>query len=128
MGKRRERPQAAGLPNELRGEERSLEALRARQLADSPGHEAAGPVGELADGVLVQVCLECGKEYMFDQQPPPPSMACEKCGNAVFRSFFEVRGYDEVEADFRASTERDLAPNDTETDVTRADILDLNHL
>jgi DNA-directed RNA polymerase subunit RPC12/RpoP len=128
MGKRQGRPRAAGLPNELRGEERSLEALRARQLADSPGLEAAGPVGKPADGVLVQVCLECGKEYLFDEQQPPASMTCEKCGNTVFRSFFEVRGYDEVEADFRASTERDLAPNDTESDVTRADILDLNRL
>lgn len=118
----------ARLPNELRGEERSLEALRARQLAESPGYESVGPSRELADGVLTQVCLECGKEYSFDEVEPPADLVCEKCGNGVFRSFFTVRGYDEVEADFRASTERDLAPDDTEADVTESDVLDLNNL
>ncbi len=128
MGKRRKGPRPARLPNELRGEQRSLEALRARQLAESPGYEMAGPVGRTADGVLAQVCLECGKEYLFDDTQPPADLTCEKCGNKVFRSFFTVRGYDEVEADFRASTERDLAPDDTEADVTRADVMDLNNL
>lgn len=118
----------ARLPNELRGEARSLEALRARQLADDPGYEAVGRVGRPADGVLVQVCLECGKEYLFDEEQPPADLTCEKCGNSVFRSFFSVRGYDEVEADFQRSTERDLAPNDTEADVTRGDVMDLNNL
>lgn len=133
MSSRRERgrrgeDRPARLPNELRGEARSLEALRARQLADDPGYESVGRVGKPADGVLTQVCLECGKEYLFDRAQPPADLTCEKCGNKVFRSFFSVRGYDEVEADFQRSTERDLAPNDTEADVTRADIMDLNNL
>lgn len=128
MGEKRRRPEKVGLPNELRGEERSLEALRARQMADEPGFESPGTVGRPADGVLVQVCLECGKEYLFDRRPPPEDMTCEKCGNVVFRSFFSVTGYDDVEADFQASTGRDLAPNDDESDVTKADILDLNNL
>lgn len=115
------------LPNELHGEQRSLEALRAEQLGNEPGWEAPGRVGRPARGVLVQVCLECGKEYLFDEAEPPPDLVCEKCGNRVFRSFFDVPGYDEVEADFRAATERDLTPADPEADVTRADILDLNH-
>ncbi len=115
------------LPNELRGEQRSLEALRAHQLAEEPGYEAVGRVGRPADGVLVQVCLECGKEYIFDEKEPPGDMVCEKCGNGVFRSFFSVTGYDEAEADFIRSTERDLAPNDDESDVTRSDIYDLNN-
>jgi hypothetical protein len=72
--------------------------------------------------------LECGKEYLFDEAQPPARLVCEKCGNSVFRSFFTVRGYDDVEADFRASTERDLAPDDTEADVTRSDVMDLNNL
>jgi DNA-directed RNA polymerase subunit RPC12/RpoP len=128
MSSRQEREKPARLPNELRGEERSLEALRARQLADDPGHETVGRVGPPADGVLTQVCLECGKEYLFDKAQPPADLVCEKCGNSVFRSFFTVRGYDEVEADFQRSTERDLAPNDTEADVTLGDIMDLNNL
>lgn len=128
MSKGRRESGPARLPNELRGEERSLEALRAKQLADSPGRETPGRTDEMADGVLTQVCLQCGKEYLFDEMQPPADLVCEKCGNSVFRSFFSVRGYDEVEADFRASTERDLAPDDTEADVTRADVLDLNNL
>jgi len=128
MAEQRRGPSRRTLPNELRGEERSLEALRARQLREDPGYEARGQVGRLADGVLTQVCLECGKEYNFDREPPPPDLTCEKCGNQVFRSFFTVKGYDETEADFLHSTERDLAPNDDESDVTRSDIVDLNNL
>ncbi len=116
------------LPNELHNEQTNLEALRAHQLSREPGYEARGQVGRAADGVLVQVCLECGKEYMFDEKAPPEDLECEKCGNQVFRSFFSVKGYDDVEADFQRSTERDLAPNDDESDVTRSDILDLNNL
>jgi len=128
MSRERPAPGSHRLPNELEGEERSLEALRARRLAQEPGLEAAGPTQPLADGVLVQVCLQCGKEYLFDESQPPADLRCEKCGNQVFRSFFTVRGHDEVEADFRAATERDLAPDDTEADVTRADVMDLNNL
>ena len=119
----RNRREVEKLPDDVR----DLESLRARQLSESAGLETPGRVRELADGVLVQVCIECGKEYMFDRTPPSADLTCEKCGNQVFRSFFEVTGYDEVDADFHASTERDLAPNDPETDVTRADILDLNN-
>lgn len=127
MDDRREPPADERLPDELRGEQRSLEALRAHQLANEPGYEARGQVGRPAGGVLVQVCLECGKEYHFDDREPPADMRCEKCGNQVFRSFFSVLGYDETEADFIRSTERDLAPNDDESDVTRSDVLDLNN-
>ncbi|MBI4408226.1 MAG: hypothetical protein HY561_00875, partial [Gemmatimonadetes bacterium] len=45
------------LPNELHGEQRSLEALRAHQLREEPGRETPGRIGHLASGVLVQVCL-----------------------------------------------------------------------
>ncbi len=123
-----ERPIRRRLPNELRGELSSLEALRAHQQTNEPGHEARGQVGRPADGVLVQVCMECGKEYLFDEESPSGELVCEKCGNQVFRSFFAVRGYDDVEADFNRSTARDLAPNDDESDVTRSDLLDLNNL
>lgn len=112
----------------MSAEDTNLEALRARQLAADPGLEAVGPRRPMADGVLTQICLRCGKEYLFDDSQPPPDLTCEKCGNQVFRSFFTVRGYDEVEADFQAATERDLAPDDTEADLTRTDVMDLNNL
>jgi len=105
----------------------SAEGVRAHQMRQDAGVEAPGRTDALSDGVLVQVCMECGKEYIFDDEPPPENLCCEKCGNKVFRSFFEVRVQDEVEADYRASTERDLAPDDPESDVTRSDLLDLNN-
>ena len=80
------------------------------------------------EGVLVQVCLECGKEYMFDDEPPPDDLTCDKCGNGVFRSFFAAAEDDDVSADYRAVTERDTGTTDPATDVTRGDLHDLGNL
>ena len=124
----KDRSTSDGLPNELHGEQRSLEALRAHQLGSEPGHETPGRTGEPAEGVLTQVCMQCGKQYVFDTDEPPPEMTCDKCGNRVFRSFFSVVGEDDVDADFREATERDTATNDDAGDVTRGDILDLKNL
>ena len=104
----REKRGATGLPNELHGEQTSLEALRAHQLGDDPGHETPGRTAAASEGVLTQVCM--------------------KCGNEVFRSFFSVVGDDEAATDFSDATERDLATNDDAGDVTRGDILDLNNI
>ena len=79
-------------------------------------------------GVLVQVCLECGKEYFFDDREPRAGMTCERCGNGVFRSFFAERRPSEASVDFADSTERDVTPEDPATDVTRGDLQDLNNL
>jgi predicted nucleic acid-binding Zn-ribbon protein len=81
-----------------------------------------------ADGVLVQICLKCGKEYMFDEQEPPADLACEKCGGEVFRSFFADTRPDEVNEEFRESTERDTLTTDPATDVTRGDLHDLGNM
>ncbi len=107
---------------------RSLEEIRAEELRGDPGREAAGQIGQPAQGVLVQVCEVCGKHYTFDEQQPPANMTCEKCGNGVFRSFFDVASVDEVEADYRDSTDRDLSTDDPATDVTAADIRDLDNI
>jgi len=76
--------------------------------------------------VLVQVCMECGKEYTFVEEPPE-DLKCEKCGNEVFRSFYDG---DEGEAleDFRETTERDLDTDAGATDVTPGDLQDLRNL
>ncbi len=113
---------------EENGRPRSLEEIRAHQLREDPGHETAGAIGQPAQGVLVQVCEVCGKHYTFDDRQPPPDLRCEKCGNRVFRTFFDVTSGDEVEADFRAATERDLATDDPATDVTAADVRDLDNI
>lgn len=96
-------------------------------MANDSGRQRAAHGDGLADGVLVQVCVECGKEYFFEETPPPAEQQCERCGNTVFRSFFHVTGDDEVEAEFRESTERDLTPDEPATDVTRGDLYDLNN-
>jgi DNA-directed RNA polymerase subunit RPC12/RpoP len=79
------------------------------------------------DGVLVQVCLECGREYHFLEEEPPADLRCEKCGNIVFRSFFAETEPDEVVEDFRESTERDTGTTDPSTDVSRGDLHDLRN-
>lgn len=86
-----------------------------------PGDEA-----DDVDSVVVQVCIECGKEYTFTAEPPA-DLACEKCGGVVFRSFFDG---DEGEAmqDFRESTDRELGTEDPATDVTPGDLRDLRNL
>ena len=89
--------------------------------------QAAAPAGGLSEGVLVQVCMECGKEYFYDDDPPPADLKCERCGNAVFRSFFHTTDGDEVVADFRETTERATTPEDPATEVSRGDLYDLNN-
>jgi DNA-directed RNA polymerase subunit RPC12/RpoP len=79
-------------------------------------------------GVLVQVCLECGKQYFFDDHEPQAGLTCEKCGNGVFRSFFAERRPGEASRDFTETTERDVRTDDPATDVTRGDLQDLNNL
>jgi DNA-directed RNA polymerase subunit RPC12/RpoP len=76
--------------------------------------------------VLVQVCIECGKEYTFTEEPPA-SLKCEKCGSVVFRSFYDGAD-DDVSEDFREMTERDTHTDDPATDVTRGDLQDLRNL
>lgn len=79
-------------------------------------------------GVVVQVCLECGKEYMYDTELPPEDLKCEKCGSTVFRTFFAETQEDEVAQDFRETTERDVGTTDPATEVTRGDLHDLSNL
>jgi DNA-directed RNA polymerase subunit RPC12/RpoP len=126
MGNERE-PRPEPPPNSLSGGETNLEALRARQLAHEPGYETPGLTGPASEGVLIQICEICGKEYMYDSQEPPADLRCEKCGNQVFRSFFDTTKPDEVRADFQETTERDLATDAAEGEATRGDILDLNN-
>jgi DNA-directed RNA polymerase subunit RPC12/RpoP len=80
------------------------------------------------EGILVQVCIECGKEYFSDDSQPPRSLRCEKCGNTVFRSYYADTRPDDVAQDFADSTERDTATNDSATDITRGDLHDLNNV
>lgn len=84
--------------------------------------------GNEGGGVQVEVCLECGKEYMFEDELPPEDLTCEKCGNKVFRSFHAETTDDEALQDFRDSTERDTGTTDGPAEVTRGDLHDLGSL
>lgn len=78
--------------------------------------------------ILVQVCIECGTEYIVEPGEAVREEPCEKCGNAVYRPFHAVAGHDEVDQDYRAETERDTAAADGPTDVTSGDLHDLERL
>ncbi len=90
------------------------------------GSAAGGSGGPEAEGVLTVVCLKCGTEYYFGDEFPPEDLACEKCGNTVFRSFYSPEAEDEAAADFSETTERDLRPDDPEGATMPGDILDLD--
>ncbi len=75
-------------------------------------------------GILTLVCLRCGTEYYFEDEPPE-SLSCDKCGNQVFRSFDSNPG-DEAAQDFVDATARDLNLDDAEGDTLPGDIIELN--
>lgn len=78
--------------------------------------------------VVVLVCVECGKEYTYEDEEPPADLTCEKCGNEVFRSFYDSAGErEEAEDEFRTETERDVSTRGGAADVTRTDILDIDN-
>jgi len=96
-------------------------------MARDSEERKAAPTSGLAKGVLIQVCVECGNEYFFDEAEAPSDLKCERCGNTVFRAFFDDTTNDEVVADFEETTERDLTTDAPATDVTRGDLYDLNN-
>lgn len=84
--------------------------------------------GSWPDDVRVLICLECGKEFMFEEEAPPDDLACDKCGNTVFRDYQVSARPDEVETEFREATERDTLPEEGPGDVTRGDVRDIGRL
>ena len=87
---------------------------------------AAKPAAD--SGILVQICVECGREYTFEDEPPPDDMACEKCGGKVFRSYYETENPSDAQRDFAETTDRDMHPDDPEGDTTSGDLVDLERL
>ncbi|MGH7475755.1 MAG: hypothetical protein ACRELD_05660 [Longimicrobiales bacterium] len=90
--------------------------------ADRAAADRGDPVGE----VRVQVCVECGREYMFEGETPA-DLACDRCGGTVFREFYADAQTDDVEEEFREATERDLATDAGGSDVRPGDLYDLNN-
>lgn len=95
---------------------------------DSRGKVApdTGSPSDGNEGILTKVCVKCGREYYSSDGEPDPDLACGKCGNTVFREYFTHEADDEASEDFRAATERDLAPDDAEGETLPGDLLDLD--
>lgn len=84
--------------------------------------------GSWPDDVRVLICLECGKEFMFEDAEPPEDLTCDKCGNGVFRDYHASARPDEAEREFRETTERDTLPEEGPGEVTRGDVRDIRRL
>ena len=95
-------------------------------MAERKGGREGSRPGE--SGILVQICVECGREYTFDDEPPPDDMKCDKCGGEVFRSYYEADEPSEASVDFEETTHRDMNPDDPEGDTTGGDLVDLERL
>ena len=90
--------------------------------------EAEANAGAGDGEILVQICVECGREYTFEDEPPPEDMKCDKCGGEVFRSYYATEEPSEAGQDFEETTGRDMRPDDPEGDTTRGDLVDLERL
>ena len=109
--------------------ERPDERLRAdNQAQDRVVPEVERDPGDETGGVLTLVCFKCGSEYFFSDEAPGPDLACGKCGNTVFRTYYTHEEVDEADEEFRAETERDLDPDDAEGDTLPGDLLDLDDI
>jgi DNA-directed RNA polymerase subunit RPC12/RpoP len=78
--------------------------------------------------VRVLICLECGKEYFFEQQEQPTDLKCEKCGNEVFRPYSVATRGDDAEQDFHETTDRDTDPDHGPGEVKPGDVRDLDRI
>ena len=88
----------------------------------------AGRPGPEESGILVEICVECGREYTFEDDPPPDDLTCEKCGGGVFRSYYEPYEKSDASRDFDETTSRDMNPDDAEGETTAGDLVDLERL
>lgn len=88
----------------------------------------AGRPGPDESGILIEICVECGREYTFEDEPPPDDLTCEKCDGTVFRSYYEPYEKSEASQDFDETTGRDMNPDDAEGETTSGDLVDLERL
>ncbi|MGH7664110.1 MAG: hypothetical protein ACRENI_07435 [Gemmatimonadaceae bacterium] len=80
---------------------------------------ARQPTGD----VVTMVCLTCGNEKYFRDEPPQ-SMKCDRCEGTVFRRFDTPTRPDEVTAARMEQQERDISLGDASAD-TAGDLRDL---
>ena len=79
------------------------------------------------EGMLTLVCLTCGKEKYFTDQPPENDVTCDRCGGTVFRSFFTPTVQDVATLSQLEETARSVALDEESPDTTEGDLRDLNN-
>ncbi len=78
-------------------------------------------------GLLVLVCLTCGNEKNFENDPPT-IVTCENCGGTVFRNYFTPTESDEATVSQLEQTARSVALDSGSFDVSEDELRDLNNL
>ena len=78
------------------------------------------------EGMLTLVCLTCGKEKYFSDQPPG-DVTCDRCGGTVFRSFFTPTSPDGATLLHLEETSRSMALDEESPETTDGDLQDLNN-
>ena len=77
--------------------------------------------------VQVHVCVACGSERIIEEGETASTAPCPRCGNQVFRAFYDTARPGSAETDFNDSTQRDTATNEPAPDTTAGDLTDLNN-
>jgi predicted nucleic acid-binding Zn-ribbon protein len=77
--------------------------------------------------VEVHVCVACGNERMVEEGESLTDAPCEKCGNQVFRAFYDTASPGEAEEDFTDSTGRETATDEPAPETDAGDLSDLNN-
>ena len=77
--------------------------------------------------VQVHVCVACGNERMVEPGESASMAPCEKCGNQVFRAFYDTARPGEAERDFEETTGRATATDEPAPESTAGDLTDLNN-
>lgn len=79
-------------------------------------------------GILTMVCLTCGAEQFFDDEPPPAAMKCSKCRSTVFRSFATPTEPDEATIARLEEQARPMSYGDPSPGTTPAEGRELDRL
>lgn len=79
------------------------------------------------EGMLTLLCLTCGKELYFTDNPPGNEVKCPRCAGTVFRSFFTPTVPDDATESQLEETTRSVALDEESPDITESDLRDLNN-
>jgi DNA-directed RNA polymerase subunit RPC12/RpoP len=91
-------------------------------MAQADGSNANGP-----EGMLTLVCLTCGNELFFTNQPPKDHEKCPRCGSMVFRSFFTPTVRDDATESMLEDTARATELESAPSESPIGDVRDLNN-